>query len=503
MDVKLKNLMDKTWEILITPRYSYLLKNDINHKLSFIEELKEFEQSIGDLIAHIFTEFEDQDYIFKYSEYMQTSDGSNAIERKNATLKSIFKNIIYFLDIIQENTSFSVWNEHVPQLMTIQTLLGDDQSKKDLFYFFAKINDIKAFEYCKNHILSLIPEEKQKSNIYHGEFSNLTKKTPFLEESFDFLIEHTNELIDTINLDRNRQMLGVLVGNFRGYFINLIKRTPTLSVRLTHEFERSSSNLELVLIDVIKKSAGIPEETSKILEQLIDLLLKSSENLNLKTNILDMIQVTCTDNMKMDRGRVLSIIIDKSKLLGEDDAGPLSDLLDTLMLVSGEDAQKWRDAAQIIISKLKSDIHVAHQDQYIRKKLIEYGFTKSLTEFENANANYQINRQTALHSMRDTFEGLVTNLIDKIKSPSDNISSSFKDKLIFLEQKTLLEETPQNRGDQHLEVTHLYALYGLLSHYRTHFTSHPQPLPPDMEFILFHSTKLFIYMLLKRSEKFT
>ena len=71
---------------------------------------------------------------------------------------------------------------------------------------------------------------------------------------------------------------------------------------------------------------------------------------------------------------------------------------------------------------------------------------------------------------------------------------NMKVNLIILEKKRILHSTPWNKPDPHLEVNHLYKLYGLLS---TH-GSNPNPLDSEIVSSFFIQTIDWISLLLKR-----
>jgi len=164
-------------------------------------------------------------------------------------------------------------------------------------------------------------------------------------------------------------------------------------------------------------------------------------------------------------------------------------LLPSIEIINTYNLPKEIESAIDIIS-----IKNTHQMQlYIKKKLDDYSFNTVLLDFEETLEIFkQGGTRSPVNQLRVVYEGVVEELVKILGGTKSNM----KDNLKFLETKKILKETTGNRGDQNLEATYSYTLYGLLSFYG----SHPNPLSPEFLTSLFFQVISWMFLILKRYE---
>lgn len=153
-----------------------------------------------------------------------------------------------------------------------------------------------------------------------------------------------------------------------------------------------------------------------------------------------------------------------------------------------------------IIQIFDENLQTSEKETFIEKKLEEFGFDKTLTNYKSALKTYPIDYKGSISLFRSTFESLVNEIIiSKGKVLKSNV---FKDKLIQLEKLGIIKgidnqeciKCPYRKKDS--EFNYSYAIYSLLSHYGPH----PDLITEEVANFLFTSTLAFIWFLINRYE---
>jgi len=158
------------------------------------------------------------------------------------------------------------------------------------------------------------------------------------------------------------------------------------------------------------------------------------------------------------------------------------------------------DKKQNIIPIFDENLQIYEKETFIEKKLEEFGFNKTLTNYKSALKTYPINYKGSISLFRSTFECLVD---DIITSKGEPLKSNQKDKLAQLEELGIIKEIDTQYCKQcqykkrDSEFNYSYDIYSLLSHYG----SHKELLTEELANFLFTSTLAFIWFLINRYEK--
>jgi len=117
-------------------------------------------------------------------------------------------------------------------------------------------------------------------------------------------------------------------------------------------------------------------------------------------------------------------------------------------------------------------LQISEKRVYTERKLEEFGFNTTLTNYKSALKTYQIDYKGSISLFRSTFESLVDEII--ISKGETLKSNMFKDKLIKLQKLGIIKEidTQQCQRCQYKkkdsEFNYSYDIYSLLSHYGSH-----------------------------------
>ena len=141
-----------------------------------------------------------------------------------------------------------------------------------------------------------------------------------------------------------------------------------------------------------------------------------------------------------------------------------------------------------IIPIFDENLQISEKETFIEKKLEEFGFDKTLTNYKSALKTYPIDYKGSISLFRSTFESLVD---DIITSKEEILKSKQKDKLAQLKKLGILKEIERDN-----EFEYSYKVFGLLSHYG----SHSDLITEEVANFLFTSTLTFIWFLINRYE---
>lgn len=145
-------------------------------------------------------------------------------------------------------------------------------------------------------------------------------------------------------------------------------------------------------------------------------------------------------------------------------------------------------------------LQISEKRVYTERKLEEFGFNKTLTNYKSALKTYQIDYKGSISLFRSTFESLVDEII--ISKGETLKSNVFRDKLIQLEKLGIIKEIDNQDCLKCLyrkkdsEFNYSYAIYSLLSHYGPH----PTLITKEVANFLFTSTLVFVWFLINRYE---
>jgi hypothetical protein len=148
-------------------------------------------------------------------------------------------------------------------------------------------------------------------------------------------------------------------------------------------------------------------------------------------------------------------------------------------------------------------LQISEKRVYTERKLEEFGFNTTLTNYKSALKTYQIDYKGSISLFRSTFESLVDEII--ISKGEILKSNVFKDKLIQLKKLGIIKEikeidTQQCQRCQYKkkdsEFNYSYDIYSLLSHYGPH----PRLITKEVANFLFTSTLVFVWFLINRYE---
>jgi len=141
-----------------------------------------------------------------------------------------------------------------------------------------------------------------------------------------------------------------------------------------------------------------------------------------------------------------------------------------------------------IIPIFNENLQISEKETFIEKKLEEFGFNKTLTNYKSAIKTYKTDYKGSISLLRSTFESLVDEIIE---SKGEPLRGTRKDKLVQLTNWGILKKIKKDN-----EVEHSYRIFGLLSHYG----SHTELIVEEEANFLFTSTIAFIWFLINRYE---
>lgn len=176
-----------------------------------------------------------------------------------------------------------------------------------------------------------------------------------------------------------------------------------------------------------------------------------------------------------------------------------SEIYDELNSVMERTMQCRMDERGNIIPILDENLQISEKQTFIERKLEEFGFNKTLTNYRDALNTYKTSYKGSISLLRSTFESLVDEIIELMGEP---LHSNQKDKLVQLEKLGFIKEidTQQCQNCQHKkkdsEFNYSYDIYSLLSHYG----SHKELLTEEVANFLFTSTLASIWLLINRYE---
>ena len=189
-------------------------------------------------------------------------------------------------------------------------------------------------------------------------------------------------------------------------------------------------------------------------------------------------------------------IAKKEKIGGKEDTEiyhELNSLMERTMQCRMD--EKWK-----IIPIFDPILQITEKQIFIEKKLEEFGFNKTFTNYKDALNTYKTSSKGSIALLRSTFESLVDEIIE---SKGEELKSNQKDKLAQLEKLGILkaidnQECPKcHHKKRDSEFNYSYdGIWGLLSHYG----SHKELLTEELANLLFTSTLAFTWFLINRYE---
>ena len=165
----------------------------------------------------------------------------------------------------------------------------------------------------------------------------------------------------------------------------------------------------------------------------------------------------------------------------------------------GKTMQRQIDKEGNIIPVFDYDLKIIEKETYIERKLKEFGFNKTLTNYRDALNTYKTSFKGSISLLRSTFESLADEII---RSKGKTSKNSQKDKLIQLKELGILKEIDAQEclkchyKKRDGEFNYSYDIYSLLSHYG----SHKELMTEELANFLFTSTLTFFWFLINRYE---
>jgi len=141
-----------------------------------------------------------------------------------------------------------------------------------------------------------------------------------------------------------------------------------------------------------------------------------------------------------------------------------------------------------IIPIFDENLQISKKETFIEKKLEEFGFNKTLTNYKSALKIYPIDYKGSISLFRSTFESLVSEILE---SKGEIVTHNQKDNLIRLKKWGIFKKIENDN-----EVEYSYKIFGLLSHYGPH----EELITEEVANFLFTSTLAFIWFLINRYE---
>ncbi|MCK4736312.1 MAG: hypothetical protein KAT65_27920, partial [Methanophagales archaeon] len=191
-----------------------------------------------------------------------------------------------------------------------------------------------------------------------------------------------------------------------------------------------------------------------------------------------------TDNQDLVIETVLDIA-KREKIGGKEDTEiyhELNSLMERTMQCRMD--EKWK-----IISIFDSSLQISEKQTFIEKKLAEFRFNTTLTNYNEAVKAYNTFPKGSISVLRSTFESLVDDIIESAGEP---LNGDLRAKLGQLKKLGILKEIKNDN-----EVEYSYKIFGLLSHYG----AHKELITEEVANFLFTSTIAFLWFLINRYEK--
>ena len=191
-----------------------------------------------------------------------------------------------------------------------------------------------------------------------------------------------------------------------------------------------------------------------------------------------------TDNQDLVIETVLDIA-KREKIGGKEDTEiyhELNSLMERTMQCRMD--EKWK-----IISIFDSSLQISEKQTFIEKKLAEFRFNTTLTNYNEAVKAYNTFPKGSISVLRSTFESLVDDIIESAGEP---LNGDLRAKLGQLKKLGILKEIKKDN-----EVEYSYKIFGLLSHYG----AHKELITEEVANFLFTSTIAFLWFLINRYEK--
>ena len=142
-----------------------------------------------------------------------------------------------------------------------------------------------------------------------------------------------------------------------------------------------------------------------------------------------------------------------------------------------------------IIPIFDSSLQISEKQTFIEKKLAEFRFNTTLTNYNEAVKAYNTFPKGSISVLRSTFESLVDDIIESTGEP---LNGDQRVKLGQLKKLGFLKEIKKDN-----EVEYSYKIFGLLSHYG----AHKELITEEVANFLFTSTIAFLWFLINRYEK--
>jgi len=448
---------------------------------------------IIEILNFIFEKFKHINRYYKENKWWESANYHNA-ESDRVIQLNIQISIIRFFRAITNDLPESSFKDVIPNLTAYGTFTLEPVLKNEIFNFLIRLSELDALEFCKSYIIDSMDYDRHKSHIFHNYIVKLVEVTPFFQEVFDFILEIIDEVFTKINPNERTSF----IQRFRGYFVTLVRRNLSLGRRLVLELVQSQGDSHRALMDAVIEAGRFPEQQTCIISSLIEFLTANDLSNELRDDILGILKSIHGDERKNDKGMILSIILEKANSLSGIEKSPLKDLFNALFQLIGDSSPQWREAVNVISTKIVFDADLAQQKTYIKRKLSDYGLENIELDYERFIRSCERDNQPSLETLRNVLQGVINFIISKI---GGKIESTMKETLKHLE-KDILKTTAKipppkpNRESDHKELLYSNDLWGLLSHYG----SHPNPAD-DIQFSLFISTLSWIYLLLRRYEK--
>ncbi len=303
-----------------------------------VDELVEVVESLFEKFQHIDQHSQDTEWARHYKD-------DEGIQRE------IRKHILQLFSILLDHIPNECFNNIVPDLLAF----GDNPDfVKEIFVISGKLKNEQALEFCKAHILSLIDIwrsfefDRHKQTEFHNKLTELTEITPYFDEIFDFSLTLMPTAFE--NCEQNQR--GTFVSHFRGYYGNLVRRNPSIAGRLVPLLDQTNGDAQQAIFQAIIRIGSIADSETNLYSHLIDLLISNNTAKSTKELVLQIIKKINQDDVKADKGKCLTIILKKAHTLRAEDTASLNELFAALFQILGEPSQQWREAVDIISSKM-------------------------------------------------------------------------------------------------------------------------------------------------------
>ena len=473
------------------------LKNDDVSKEIFNEIVLLPIEELREMINDFFERLKNTKKYLKETAMYETL-GRHDAEMDLNTQRAIQKSVIYFYRAATKFLPEGIFDEIISDLIVYSEFLIDSEIKEIIFKFLIRQNSEQALKFCIKFIQDSIDFDRHRTNIFHNHITTLAQESPLIENVLTYILKLSPYIFENIEPRHHPE----IITRFRGYYYELIKRKFSIGRELVHTYIKTEGETKKAIAKAIAQTGRFPERETNVVRTLLEYLISDDLPAALQDEILALIKSIHIDPKNNDKASILNLIIEQAQSMSGLKKPPLQQILNALFQLIGEPSPQWREAVDIISTKLSYDVDFAKQKIYIQTKLREYGLDPIEVDFERFMKSCERDNQPALETLRKVYEGIARFLINKVKEQW--VKNPMKQNFIHLEGKSILTATAEpslpdtKKAGAHKEVAYSEDLWGLLSHYG----SHPNPTD-ELKFTLFISTLSWIYLLLKRYEKTT